>query len=248
MKLNVDYDNLKKAIDIYDDAIDKVYEKKNKEYEIISELWNEKLLEKDLKLNFTPYRGKSKSQDAQIDLMETFRLKGNDEYTYFISSSGYIGCFETSKHIEDGKHVTMREKDCRRFGRYYRSLLNNVKTYDEEQDGTYDEGSIEEALKKNLSSGALGAASKNYRGLMKLYGKKKANSILKKLKKETGAKVVVKKKLAKVKNEKGEVVRTYNKYSIVAKKEKGSSKGSGASTGAKKTKKSKTKTVKKKKK
>lgn len=128
------------------------------------------------------------------------------------------------------------------FREYYMRLAKEAEKYD----GKKTHVSLEKALKKNLSLGALGAASKNYRGLMKLYGKKKANSILKKAKKETGAKVVVKKKF--VKEQFYKYYEIHNKCSIVAKKEKGSSKGSGASTGAKKTKKSKTKTVKKKKK
>lgn len=250
MRLNINYEELKKAIDIYDDGIDKGHEyyKKGEEY---GEEGND--LKDKWKYNFTSYRGKSKSQDTQIDLIEDIF----DNIIWGSAISSVRSEAKYSKYLEDGEKKSISYKDIRRFGRYYRSLLNNVRTYDEEQDGTYDEGSIEKALKKNLSLGALGAASKNYRSLMRLYGKKKANSILKKAKKETGAKVVVKTKVAKVKNKKGKVERTYKKYSIVAKKDKGSSNGSGASkgkkissngsgasTGAKKSKKSKTVTVK----
>lgn len=233
MRLNINYEELKKAIDIYDDGIDKGEEYNEKGNEYCDE-GND--LNNKWKYNFTPYRGKSKSQDTQIDLIQNCL----EEFWWGVLKFTQ----KHSKYLEDGKEIGIARKDCRRFGRYYRSLLNNVRTYDEEQDGSYDEGSIEKALKKNLSLGALGAASKNYRSLMRLYGKKKANSILKKAKKETGAKVVVKTKVAKVKNKKGKVERTYKKYSIVAKKDKGSSNGSGASTGAKKRKKSKTVTVK----
>lgn len=237
MRLNINYEELKKAIDIYDDGIDKTDEDNKK----ISEYMDEgNDLNDKWKYNFTSYRGKSKSQDTQIDLIED--IFGNIIHNSAISSRGTED--KGSKYLEDGEKMKISAKDIRRFGRYYRSLLNNVRTYDEEQDGTYDEGSIEKALKKNLSLGALGAASKNYRSLMRLYGKKKANSILKKAKKETGAKVVVKTKVAKVKNKKGKVERTYKKYSIVAKKDKDPNSGSGASTGAKKRKKSKTVTVK----
>lgn len=233
MRLNINYEELKKAIDIYDDGIDKGKEYANKESEYNDEVGN--LIHK-WKCDFTPYRGKSKSQDTQIDSIKNCLAEICWSYIQTNTTK--------SKYLEEGNNYNIAYKDCRRFGRYYRSLLNNVRTYDEEQDGTYDEGSIEKALKKNLSLGALGAASKNYRSLMRLYGKKKANSILKKAKKETGAKVVVKTKVAKVKNKKGKVERTYKKYSIVAKKDKDPNSGSGASTGAKKRKKSKTVTVK----